>query len=437
MLSDWLPDWNKEEDILERCTTAIQQGSSVEDCLALYPGRRDELEPLLGLAARLNSARALHAPEQLRTAVQARLADLSRLGASGLQERQPARPQPPQDSFSMHSILSGLGRRRKDRRSPLETGRLQRRPRLAPLFAGLLLILLVVSGIGTASASARALPGDFLYPVKRAQEDFRLSITLDETSQARLRLDYAGRRIDEAATSLQENRPSAIDQALVDYNDQIQAELRYLDQDSGLSSAQQAELANLLVSRLSDHEAWLKTIVTDAPAAARPKVETALAITLNAQQKALQIILKQKGGGKNGLSPTSAPGSPSARPHPTKALPSRPVPPAPTTTPMPSAPVQPGVTKTPTPQPGTTRTPILTRSPAAAGPTVQATPAPGNVITPTPKPTWPKPTGNVISTPRATRTPVWQSPTIQPSKTNAASPGNRATPTRPPPSTNP
>jgi hypothetical protein len=40
----------------------------MEDCLTLYPAQRDELEPLLSMVARLQSARTLQAlPEFRRT----------------------------------------------------------------------------------------------------------------------------------------------------------------------------------------------------------------------------------------------------------------------------------------------------------------------------------------------------------------------------------
>ncbi len=399
-------DWNKKEEILDRCTAAIQQqGSTVEECLTLYPAQLEELEPLLRLVARLNAARTLQASSQFQTAASLRL-----------HMQAPERLRARRNGTPPQSILSSLGIHRKTRQSPPETSQPQKRLRLAPFFAGLLLVLLIVSGVGTATASAQALPGDFLYPIKRAQEDIRLTVTLDESSQARLRLEFAGRRINEAAASLKDNRPSGIDQALLDYNNQIQSELKFLNQESGLSLTEQSELANLLVSDLSDHETWLKTMIKDAPQSAKANIETALAVSQNAHDQALQVIRRGSENGGSQSPPTLTPGYPSATPHPTRAPTSTPVPPVPTTTPA----HQPGSVNLQ----NLTRTPRLTRFPSANPPTNQVTPVPGNIRTP-----WPKPTGNIISTLRATRTPLLPRPTIQPITTKPVSPNSWVTPT--------
>ena len=69
---------------------------------------------------------------------------------------------------------------------------------ILPEPAALLLVVMIISGVGTVAASAQALPGDFLYPVKRAQENVQLTFSPDEASQAGLYLEFASRRIDEA-----------------------------------------------------------------------------------------------------------------------------------------------------------------------------------------------------------------------------------------------
>jgi hypothetical protein len=400
--------WNKKEEILDRCTDAIQQqGCTVEECLALYPAQQVEFEPLLRLVAHLNAARTLQASPQFQSAAPLRL----QMHASDKLKLRRDGSQPP-------SFLPGLGIPGKARQGWLETGAPPNKLRLVPLLAGLLLILLVVSGMGTAAASAQALPGDFLYPIKRAQENIQLTVTLDESSQARLRLEFAGRRIDEAETLLKQNRSSGIDQALLDYNNQIQSELKFLDQESGLSLTQRSELANMLVSDLSDHETRLKSIMTEAPESSKTNIETALAASQNAHNQALQTIRRQHEIGGT-LTPTPTPATPSATPHPTKALTFTPVPPESST--LPSR--QPGVINIL----NLTRTPRLTYFPSAVPPTNRASPVPGSVLTPRPKPTYP-----IISTLRATRTPVPPWPIAHPTATSSISSNRQSTPTKPP-----
>ncbi len=50
---------------------------------------------------------------------------------------------------------------------------------------------------GTAFASSSALPGDILYPIKRAQEKIQLRVAVTEESKANLQAKFAGERFEE------------------------------------------------------------------------------------------------------------------------------------------------------------------------------------------------------------------------------------------------
>jgi len=58
------------------------------------------------------------------------------------------------------------------------------RPRWRPVFAAALSLILLVLVAGTGVASSGSLPGDTLYPVKRASERVRLALTLQEQGRA-------------------------------------------------------------------------------------------------------------------------------------------------------------------------------------------------------------------------------------------------------------
>lgn len=64
------------------------------------------------------------------------------------------------------------------------------------------LALLVVIGLGAGLASAQALPGDVLYPVKRGLESVQLALTFDSDAYVRLRDEQATRRRAEAQAIL-------------------------------------------------------------------------------------------------------------------------------------------------------------------------------------------------------------------------------------------
>jgi hypothetical protein len=81
--------------------------------------------------------------------------------------------------------------------------------------AACLMVILVAAG--TARASASSLPGDTLYPVKRAIEDARLAFALSG-GEAGLRVEFAGRRMDEFQKLLarREVYPHALEEASSD-----------------------------------------------------------------------------------------------------------------------------------------------------------------------------------------------------------------------------
>jgi hypothetical protein len=80
-------------------------------------------------------------------------------------------------------------------------------------------LVLVVVAVSTATASARSLPGDTLYPVKRLVEQGRLALASDG-GEVTLRLDLAGRRLDEFETLLKQGEvhPETLDDATEQMN---------------------------------------------------------------------------------------------------------------------------------------------------------------------------------------------------------------------------
>jgi hypothetical protein len=80
-------------------------------------------------------------------------------------------------------------------------------------------LVLVIVVVSTATASARSLPGDTLYPVKRLVEQGQLALASDG-GEVTLRLDLAGRRLDEFETLLKrgEVHPETLDDATEEMN---------------------------------------------------------------------------------------------------------------------------------------------------------------------------------------------------------------------------
>ena len=78
--------------------------------------------------------------------------------------------------------------------------------------AACLVMILAVTGV--TRASANTLPGERLYPVKRAVEDARLALVTD-SGEPGLRVDLAGKRVDEFDRLLDDERvyPRALEEA--------------------------------------------------------------------------------------------------------------------------------------------------------------------------------------------------------------------------------
>lgn len=172
------------EVVLEEATSRLEQGETVEDCLARYPEYAGRLEPLLRMAA--FSMRALgyvEPPSEAALAVGKRrlLAVAARRRLLAAAQRKPA-PQP-------RGFLNLF---------PLPMRRLAT--------AALVMLVLVVVGGGLAMASAGSLPGDFLYPVKLATERVRLLLTFDTQARDQLLAEFTQERRAEVIAILEAGR---------------------------------------------------------------------------------------------------------------------------------------------------------------------------------------------------------------------------------------
>jgi hypothetical protein len=150
------------EDILDQCIEDIQAGKSMEDVLKACPDVAAELRPLLQLAVKL---------EQLPT------------------------PEPSVQGLVRAMAHSVVDAERPQRRSK---GRLLLFPSpvLARVAASIAFIFLL--GWGTTVASSDAVPGDFLYPVKRFTERVKFFLTINNENQAELRIVFSEERLAEA-----------------------------------------------------------------------------------------------------------------------------------------------------------------------------------------------------------------------------------------------
>jgi hypothetical protein len=147
---------------LEDCLSRLEAGEDLETILKRYPQKAaEELRPLLVAALK---ARRSGAP--LRVPASAQIDSRTR-------------------------FLLEAGRRQSAQKSFL--------PRMRLVGALAALIVLLFAGVyGTSLASADAIPGETLYPVKRAVEQAQLALTANQSSRLDLEEEFDRRRILEA-----------------------------------------------------------------------------------------------------------------------------------------------------------------------------------------------------------------------------------------------
>ncbi len=176
---------------MAECADHILAGASIQDCLARYPEHADALQPLLETMVEVRHLQPV--PERPAAVVRQRRAEF--LAAAQAMRTAP-QPQP--------GLLATLTTWWQTVVSWAVGSPVGRRP-MRPLPAGLLAFLAIVllGGLlltGIVTASATALPGDALYPLKRSVERAQYLLTFDPAARERLLDEFSQRRITEART---------------------------------------------------------------------------------------------------------------------------------------------------------------------------------------------------------------------------------------------
>ena len=184
--------------LLAECGDLILAGSSIEACLDRYPEHADELGPMLSTLMQVRELR----PVPTRSAAAAtQTRALFMAAAVRLSDERNSPPLTWKGRLlAWWSSLTALF-------TQPATG--WGMPRGVPmgLIATLIILLLIGTLItGGVAVSAKALPGDVLYPLKTSAERIQLLITLDPLQRSNLQQEFAGRRINEAQAVAEQGR---------------------------------------------------------------------------------------------------------------------------------------------------------------------------------------------------------------------------------------
>ncbi|MBU0494305.1 MAG: hypothetical protein KKA73_01145 [Chloroflexi bacterium] len=187
--------------VLSDCLSRLQAGASVDDCLADYPALAAALRPDLELAAAIQ---VLPAPQPRPDAVQA---NRERMMAAVARRQQTA----PVAAVLPIPVSEPLLSRYTRRISALFKGQKEGKGMVfAMKFATAAIVAMMSLGamsMGAAAvASTNSLPGDALYPVKRAIEDVQLTLTPGEGARQQFQIELEVRRRYEVQAVLQQQR---------------------------------------------------------------------------------------------------------------------------------------------------------------------------------------------------------------------------------------
>lgn len=257
------------EELLAQCLKEIEEGSSVEECLARHPDCREELAPLLRTAQRMRAAPRVSPPPTFRRHARTRLLNTIEAQISA------ARPQP--------SV------------PPRQRGLLRRLGLTMPAMVTIMVIvLLVTAGLGVVHASSRSLPGDPLYEVKLAIERIRLTLSPTQAGVARAHLAVAERRLEEAARLSETDGEEEIEILMVQYMEQVRAANEVL-QARRLRDDQVAPLAEHLQDRLTHHQEVLEQVRARVPEEAQVGIDQAWEASQKAREQ-VDMFLDKPGG---------------------------------------------------------------------------------------------------------------------------------------------
>ena len=182
--------------LLAECSDSILAGATVKACLDRHPQHAAALEPLLTTLVDVHELRAVPVRP---VAAAARTREQFMAAATLLSEQRKAAPVSWWKSLPAWwaGILALI--------APPAGGRASGAP--VGLFAAVLIVILVgVLVTGGVTASAKALPGDLLYPIKITGERVQLFIARDPVTRSFLEQEFSGRRRQEAKAVVEQGR---------------------------------------------------------------------------------------------------------------------------------------------------------------------------------------------------------------------------------------
>lgn len=167
---------NKRYDVLEVCLNEIEQGSGIDAVLSRYPEHADELHPII---------------------------------EASVQAKDMAVPAPSQEIVKRNRAK--LLQYTAELRETQATGWTWSLPLQRAFVSLVILFIFLFSGTSLVRAASASLPGDGLYPVKRAWERVLVFTTFNAQERDAMQLEHGNERLDEINEILLLGRSTHVD----------------------------------------------------------------------------------------------------------------------------------------------------------------------------------------------------------------------------------
>jgi hypothetical protein len=247
------------DEAIANCLEQINnQGSSIEDCTARYPQYENELVELLGLVYSIKNLDQISPRTLFVENASQRL--VSKLPNRNVSYREKTRP---------------IKRKRQRQKLRLSFG-------VVRMVTIIVIVLTVFTG-GTAFAADSAEPGDYLYGLDLTLEQIQLSLAPTQEAAARIHLNIANERLEEAENKLGEGDYDNGNVALDAYEQEM-ATLAGLV--SGENGVDKEELTELVIAETSRHQEVLEQLLGKVPEPAQKGILRAIEASNKAKDHA-------------------------------------------------------------------------------------------------------------------------------------------------------
>ena len=245
------------DSLLDDCLDRMRRGEDLESCLTSHPDHAEELRSLLIVATDLTQIEVPRTSQQAKEAGRQRMFAAFEAGQSTVSKSNQTIP----------VSIVGIIRYLEQVQAMIQQNLSKEFLVMHKAVIAIVLVLVMLFGGSAASAYAAqgSLPGDALYPMKAAIEDVSADFSMDSTSEVRLYLRLAEKRIAEIESLAAEGRYEDMEKAVERFESHIEKAIVGLLVVAQGNPAEAKALAATLGELMERHAQVLLALMVAAP----------------------------------------------------------------------------------------------------------------------------------------------------------------------------